>query len=492
MNEEQKKLAELVRVSLGTGAVPTEELIFTTLSKVCTIGIVSVNDDEAVEVLRFLRENMRIDMGFGASVDAGYEPWLNAAKASLDFYYWERYRRLLIHQSIPPLVVSSLDRVTDSVLDRIGNPTSDSGWPRRGLVMGDVQSGKTSNYTGLICKAADAGYKLIILLTGTLENLRRQTQGRLDQGFVGLDSSGLLDVNRKTTAVGVGLIDSNRAAAVFTSTKSDFSVGVANALGLRLDALKEPVLLVVKKNKRILENLSDWLRDHNAGADGRIYEPMLLIDDEADSASVNTNLEKATAINSAIRTLLQVFPKSSYVGFTATPFANIFISPDLAHPEKDSRENLLGDDLFPRNFIYTLDPPTNYFGSTTLFGGDETHPSIQVVKDKSLVFPERHKPDLRVANLPDSLLEAVRSFFLATTLMDARPLELKHRSMLVNVSPYTAVQNQVRDLIDEYVRTMQSDCRNYAGLGPGEADKIPNLAALHRTFDKLFERAGRP
>ena len=156
MNDAQKTLAELVRVSLGVGSVPTEELISTTFVKLRAAGIATVSDSEAEEVLRFLRENMRIDMGFGASVDAGYEPWLNAMKGSLTFYYWERYRKLLIHQSIPPLVVSSLDRITDSVLDRIGNPSSDSGWPRRGLVMGDVQSGKTSNYTGLICKAADA------------------------------------------------------------------------------------------------------------------------------------------------------------------------------------------------------------------------------------------------------------------------------------------------------------------------------------------------
>src|SRR5690606_29493487 len=168
-----------------------------------------------------------------------------------------------------------------------GNPSIEESWSKRGMVMGDVQSGKTSNYTGLICKAADAGYKLIILLTGTLESLRRQTQERLDFGFVGLESAGILNRTRQHTPVGVGLINPDKGAGVFTSTMSDFKETTATQLGFKLKNYNEPVLLVVKKNKKVLENLTNWLTTHNANNAGIINLPLLLIDDEADNASVN-------------------------------------------------------------------------------------------------------------------------------------------------------------------------------------------------------------
>ena len=210
--------------------------------------------------------------------------------------------------------------------------------------MGDVQSGKTGMYTGLICKAADAGYRFIILLSGTLESLRRQTQERLDEGFVGLDSAGKLQQAHisQSLAVGVGVIDQSRFANVFTSKNRDFNKGFMMQLGITLGGLNEPVLLVVKKNKHILENLENWLRAYNAGQDGTIRAPMLLIDDEADSASINTAPEEQdpTAINSAVRALLHLFRQSTYVGFTATPFANVFVNPD-------SDDAMVGDDLVP-------------------------------------------------------------------------------------------------------------------------------------------------
>jgi len=222
-----------------------------------------------------------------ALVGEEHTPWLSAKKASIEPFYWERFQHFLQKKDWPPKVISTLDRVTDEVLDLLGDPTKPGPWKRRGLVLGDVQSGKTATYTALTCKAGDAGYKLIILLTGTLEMLRRQTQERLDEGFVGLDSSGILNQIKSSRAVGVGLIDSRKSAGVFTSREKDFSKTLLNALGFRLDAFKIPVLVVIKKNKRILENLERWLTDFNAGSNRTIDVPMLLIDDEADSASLN-------------------------------------------------------------------------------------------------------------------------------------------------------------------------------------------------------------
>ena len=206
---------------------------------------------------------------------------------------------------------------------------------------------------------------MVILLTGMLENVRRQTQERLDAAFVGLDSRDYLTTGQlgRKKHVGVGLINPCRDGIVFTSRDYDFRKNTASALNISLASVKEPVLVVTKKNKAVLQRLAAWLRAFNQDQQGRIDVPMLLVDDEADNASINTRLNPAetTAINAAIRDLLSLFRHSSYVGFTATPFANIFIDPA-------STDDMLGDDLFPSDFIHVLEPPTNYVGMSRLFG----------------------------------------------------------------------------------------------------------------------------
>ena len=407
----------------------------------------------------------------------------SARKPSIDPFYWSRYQINLRKQGLPPKVVLSLDKVTDDILDLSGNPVTNNGWPRRGLVMGDVQSGKTSNYTGLICKAADAGYRLVILLTGTLESLRRQTQERLDAGFVGLDSSGIVSRNKMRREIGVGLIDGARAAGVFTSTLQDFRASTINQLGFRLEAFNEPVLLVVKKHKRILENLTEWLKNYNADGNGQIDLPMMLIDDEADNASVNTSPERITAINGAIRSLLKIFPRSTYVGFTATPFANVFI-----HPE--TTDEMRGDDLFPRDFVYALDPPTNYFGAPKIFGDDSSVDCLRTIDDAEPCFPRGHKSTHEIDALPDSLLTAIRAFMIANTIMDLRADVSKHRSMLVNVSHFTDVQGQIKDQIDGLVRQMQEDVRNYSSLAPEVAIRNKTIRELRDLFNDEYANTG--
>jgi hypothetical protein len=469
--------------SLTETGMPTEEEILSLASQLRKIPIYNVSDEEFELVIRRLHQALRIDMGIGSRVVDEYAPWLQARKSSIDPYYWRRYQLNLRKQGWAPRVVNALDKVTDEILDLSGNPATNSGWPRRGLVMGDVQSGKTSNYTGLICKAADSGYRLIILLTGTLESLRRQTQERLDDGFVGLDSSGVVTRNRQRRETGVGLINGSRAAGVFTSTLVDFRAAMVNQLGFKLQSFNEPVLLVVKKHKRILENLTEWLRNYNAGADGRIELPLLLIDDEADNASVNTNPEKATAINAGIRGLLKIFPRSTYIGFTATPFANVFIHPD-------SKEEMLGDDLFPRDFVYALDAPSNYFGAAKIFGDDSQLDCLRPIDDAEDSFPRGHRANHQVDQLPLSLHDALRTFLIANAIMDLRPDMPKHRSMLVNVSHYTEVQNQVREQIDELVRQMQDDIRNYASLPTSEALRNRTVKELHDVFKVQFSAAG--
>jgi hypothetical protein len=256
-SENSRLLERTIIVSLPADRAPTEKELGELAARLR--GAFPVTDEEFDILLKRLHAKMAIEMDIGVVLVSEHRPWLNARKPMIDPFYWERFQQLLAKKDWPPKVIGTLDRVTDDILDLLGNPAETSPWRRRGLVVGDVQSGKTATYTALTCKAGDAGYRLIILLTGTLENLRRQTQERLDEGFVGLDSSGELTKIRSGRAVGVGLIDPRRAAGVFTSRDRDFSKVLLNALGFRLDSFNIPVLVVVKKNKRILENLELWL-----------------------------------------------------------------------------------------------------------------------------------------------------------------------------------------------------------------------------------------
>jgi hypothetical protein len=453
------------------------------LRKVFPIG-----DAERDGLLHRLHTRLAIKMDTGiALVETDHHPWLNARKPKIDPFYWDRYQKYLFSMGWVPSVVTTLDTVTDELLDLCGDPERGVASRRRGLVVGDVQSGKTATYTAVCCKAADAGYRLIILLTGTLESLRRQTQERLDAGFVGLDSSGFLSTQRRNRALGVGVIDQTRTGVVFTSRIKDFSTSLVNQLNFRLNAFQEPILLVVKKNKRILENLENWLRDYNA-RNGRIELPLLLIDDEADNASVNTSAsgDDPTQINQRIRALLSLFTSSTYLGFTATPFANVFIDPD-------NESDMLGNDLFPRDFIYALEAPTNYLGPARTFGIDGNGPSVlRDIDDADAYFPHDHKVTFQVSGLPESLLEALRSFVVANAIRDLRGADKTHRSMLVNVSRFTDVQMQVAKLVEAELRTMQNDIRNYSKLEPQEALKNGTIAVLQATWEREFKDAGHP
>ncbi len=480
-----RSLERTIVVSLPNDRPPTEQEIRDLATRLR--AVFPVADEEFDALLRQLHAKLSIEMDTGTALVAEHAPWLNALKPSIDPFYWDRFYKFLQKKDWPPRVVSTLDRVTDDILDLVGNPTQATPWKRRGLVVGDVQSGKTATYTALCCKAGDVGYRLIILLTGTLESLRRQTQERLDEGFVGLDSSGELRKIRSRAAIGVGLIDGRKDAGVFTSREHDFKKALLNALGFRLDSFKIPVLVVVKKNKKILEHLERWLTEFNAGAGGFIDAPVLVIDDEADSASVNTRsaAEDPTAINTRIRALLRLFTHSSYVGFTATPFANVFIDPDNV-------DDMLGSDLFPRDFIYSLEAPTNYMGPQAVFGEEPKVNMLRGIEDAEAIFPPKHKNTLIIDDLPRTLFEAARAFLLSNTIRDLREEGQTHRSMLVNVSAWTNVQEQVRTLLHAWLSQVQQDIRNYSQLPPTEALKNETIAALHATWQAEYDGLGIP
>lgn len=476
------RLESMVLAFIGSRVPDESELRMAVIAMATPINA----DAETQEaVLRRLEAKLRVSVEIGVAISQkNHKLWLQQRAASISPFYWDRYSRFLTtRKNWPTLVTSTLGKTTDEILDLLGNPADDGAWARRGLVLGDVQSGKTATYTSLICKAADAGYRFIVLLTGTLENLRRQTQERIDEGFVGFDSSGELRKVKEGKRLGVGLIDANRQATVFTSRSSDFSSATVQALGLNLAALSEPAIVVLKKNKYILENLQQWLKDYNSDGSGTIKTPLLLIDDEADNASLNTAAEGGvTAINAQIRGILKLFKRNSYVGFTATPFANIFVDPD-------TQDAMLGDDLFPRDFIYSLNAPSNYVGPVALFGGSEAD-SKYGVTDAWGTFPRGHKQTLVVNRLPESLWHALDCFLVANAIRDLRKEGPTHRSMLVNVSRFTKVQNSVESLILVRLDEIKAAVRNFSKLKPKDALQDSLIAGLHLAWKEQYSDAG--
>ena len=378
-------------------------------------------------------------------------------------------------------MIADLDRNTDEILNRIGDPSK--GEKRKGLVIGDVQSGKTANYTSVCNKAIDAGYKIIIVLAGRTNTLRRQTQKRLESDFVGLQKD---DANPKkgeilpTIKVGVGLygkIDTNCVEA-FTSNTRDFSKSVADSHSIIINDQMMPKLFVVKKVKSVLDNLAKWL----AGPDNKTIDvPMLLIDDEADDASVNTKGEDSpTAINSCIRRILKLFSNSTYIAITATPFANILINPYVEGTET------IDPDLFPDDFICCLPTPSHYIGSEKLFRDEDNSGQVIPVKadDVKDAFPFKHKKTQDISELPDSLKQAIRYYAVSNAVRDILGHTKTHRSMMINVSRFVDVQNRLKSkVISFWTNSVMLYIKPYSKMGSLALD-YPEIQAIKKVFDE--------
>ena len=482
MSENSKSLEELevaVEAMLAHEQNLTPERIREWIGKYRLIH--QVSDADAEMLARRFEARHGVTMNIGSVLtEKGYEPWLDNARANIVPYYWERYKKLLGKKHFSTQVVATLDDVTDRILGLMENPEKPGAWNRRGMVVGHVQSGKTANYTGLICKAADAGYRLIVIIAGIHNNLRNQTQLRIDEGFVGRDSARLL--SRKEEAfVGVGTFDQTRRPVTFTNSLKDFSKAMATGVGIPIQTLKEPAVFVIKKNSSTLKNLLEWLAEHNAKRGGKAIEvPMLLIDDEADNASINVSHGKGevSKINGQIRSLLDMFERACYVGYTATPFANIFIDPDSDH-------EMFGQDLFPKNFIVSLDPPTNYFGANRVFLQDSEQ-IVRHIEDNEDVLPLTHKKDLQIITLPSSLMDAVRTFVVARAIRLVRGHVGQHCSMLVNASWATEVQRQLRNELHSRLDSIKSSVRVHGALDPADALKDSEIKALHDIWEREY------
>jgi hypothetical protein len=362
----------------------------------------------------------------------------------------------------------SVNRSSDKVVAHTERPDK-STWGTRGLVVGYVQSGKTTNFLATAAKMADLEYGLIIVLSGIHNALRKQTQMRLEEALARVPAK---DWFRLTELDRDFRLPSFDAAALLSGNQT----GVA----------------VVKKNASVLRKLKKWLETD--GARTALKErPMLVIDDEADQASVETN-----TINPLITDLLKLASKSTYIGYTATPFANVFINPY----DKS--------DLYPRDFILSLPRPDGYFGPEKIFGRDvvtselgstdepeDGYDMVRIVPDEDVakLRPGTKDAATFVPELTAEFADALDWFWLATAARRTRG-DLGHSSMLVHTTVKTSAHEAFRPVIEEYRAATSAGLRidgsktekRLRSLWERESAKVPSLDPRRTTstFDELL------
>lgn len=414
--------------------------------------------------------------------------WLRACDRS-SWYFWPELRQYLLSVkgwSLP--AVRSLDDSSDKVLSQLAAPTAVQS-DIRGLVLGFVQSGKTANYTAVIAKAVDAGYRLIIVLSGIDNGLRKQTNNRLKRELVGY-------AEPRPGAVRLPPIGQQWHEFTRDDFHGDFQPGWANHAALQGS---QPVLMVVKKNGPVLRRLLTWL--DAAPAHVRASIPFLLVDDEADLASVDTrgtyqgeddppdpDYEPPSAINGLIRKLLLKFDRRAYVAYTATPFANVLIPHDTSDPT-------VGNDLYPKDFIVDLPKPQGYFGAEEFFGrmdsdSGEHHGGLDVIRH----VPDEDLAALEAGKLPPSLEQALIDFMLSGAARAQRGQADAPATMLVHTSQRILVQAHLRSLVSSRFSELRDEWRYQRGHGllkrlreRWERDFRPVTRAAHLEKSVAFE-----
>jgi hypothetical protein len=412
-----------------------------------------------------------------ASLEEANLPLWYPGPAEDDRYWPALYRYLLQEKGWSLEVISSLDKASSKVVSLL-QPPGLGQFSTRGLVLGYVQSGKTANFSAVIAKAADVNYKFFIVLSGITNSLRRQTQERLDQELINLNPE-----------YWVGL----------TNAHDDFSARIGgNADAFLTTHHNQRTLCVVKKNAYRIRQLLRWLGSAHKEVLSKC--PVLIIDDEADQASVNAsgNDQKRTIINNLLLNLLSKLPKVAYVGYTATPFANIFIDPTIPQ------------DLYPHDFIIDLPKPQNYFGPEKIFGRDPLSlddpaekfdglDMIRTVEDDEVPLLKPHgQNDYSTfqPKLTHSLQTALRYFWLATSARAARDNLAAHSTMLIHTTLYAVVHDRFKPLIEQYrdgtlERLKQGDTQlieEMRSLWEEEQESVPSeeVGELPTSFDSLY------
>jgi hypothetical protein len=379
-----------------------------------------------------------------------HSPWEFDGKKR---FYWRKQREFLITvlsskngNDEASRIINSIDFETDEILRNMENPIRPE-FDSRGLVVGFVQSGKTANFTALISKAADAGYRFFIVFAGIHDELRQQTQIRIDR-----ELSGHNNLNLDGSFVEWNKLESEKRWKNLTSAgyldgaeTGEFSGKGINKFKDVFLSKEQPVIAIVKKNVRIMERLIKWIE--NSEEADRINVPLLIIDDEADQASVDGNATKGdtdpTKTNAKIRQIIGLFRRSNYVGYTATPFANVFIKHDTEHER-------LGDDLYPRNFIYSLPEPNGYFGTRKIFNDNLDNLFV-----KEISRPGVEKKELAdKGNITADLSTAIYSFLISVAIRNMRGQSDMPMSMMINVDHRVSKMNRIGIMIIEYLKIL--------------------------------------
>ena len=368
-------------------------------------------------------------------------------------FYWRKQREFLMPvlakkhgNEEASRIINSIDFETEEILKNMENPQRGK-FDSRGLVVGYVQSGKTANFTALISKAADAGYRFIIIFAGIHDELRQQTQIRIDRELTGHNNLNIggdfvewndyESAKRWRCLTSSGYLDGNETG--------EFSGKGINKFKDEFLNKDKPVIAIVKKNVRIMERLIKWIS--NSEEKDRINVPVLIIDDEADQASVDGNANKfetdPTKTNSKIRQIIALFQRSSYVGYTATPFANVFIKHDSEHQD-------LGDDLYPRNYIHSLPEPRGYFGTKRIFADN-----LDKLFVKEIVDPKNEMKELALrGNITSDLIFSIYSFIIGMAIRKLRGQDSMPMSMMINVDHRVHKMNTVGEIIVNYLKTL--------------------------------------
>lgn len=504
---------------------------------------VAEKDTQTIDILyltarnEFLSVNP-VDINPSASLrKSDLKIWLSdERKKTLPIDYITRYITYLKKSGRSDKVIEEILKSSEKILGNLGDPKSDEAFYVKGLVVGSVQSGKTGNFNAVINRAIDAGYSLIIVLSGIMEDLRSQTQERIEKDVIG---EGVINKETDTKGdVGVGNIrkfgeqgdQTIRQVFSITSYKQDFVRTVKESDF----SLNNKNILICKKNTGVLKNLLIWLNDYLNENKEKHNIPLLIIDDEADNASLNNlghlGREYASTINGHIRALLNLFTRKTYLGYTATPFANVL--QDRNEPAEGkwrisyksngivvTKEFDQVNNIFPDDFIELLNPPTNYIGAKQIFetvldNEVKKIPLVSPIQDCYTCFPYRvvDEPDGTVrpatpedydnrvrtraakkadnfpVELPASLKEAVRCFVLSVALRNSRKPSMinsslynPHHTMLVHISRFITWQTKTKGLVAAYVNELESQIQNDL---PSSPDSV--YAELERTWNKNY------
>lgn len=478
------------------------------IDSVVTMFSMVVEDTKQLQQYLYEQLTMEIEPEAGVySDDAKQSTWWTDFKKddTTLTYYWNRYERYLTEKEGWDLQVieKSIATTTDRLMNALSNPLIKAPCSRYGMVFGYVQSGKTAHYIGLLNKAIDAGYKIIIVLAGMHNNLRSQTQSRIDEEVLGYETSLewiFSNFSGNPTAIGVGEGRENQTAFWVSTLTSRDDKGDFNKKRAGVSVMP-PILFVAKKNTTVLENLIEYFGKIPISKKGEGEEkyidadyPMLMIDDEADQASINTNscyddngvlLEKfdPTKINGLIRKILKMFRCKSYVGYTATPYANVFI-PDNAFCES------YGNDLFPKDFITKIPTSIKYVGAREFFGlkGEEDAEAMplskEIVKGASYL-PAGSKKDVAVGELPEELKKAILAFVISTAVRNCRGQRTKPNTMLIHILRFVETQKKLQRRVKDYYEEIRGLIKF------GDAEIIEELCKLwiedfEPTTDKML------